>query len=146
MRGRRDWDDSRASLPGANVVENREHARRLDDSTEAAKKIAEVWQRSTDAALTLVAILGTVGPIDPAARSTQIYRGRLVSSRRHGSVLAAGAARVFVPASCGWRKSASWNSRRASRVFWASDVSRGILPSGGSTMSEVRRPTGKCTV
>ena len=125
---------------------------RLDDLRVEAGGAAEVGQHGGHAALAQGAILRIVGAIDDAAppaasgACTSVVGG--VSARRgdRRSVFPpAQPCRLFLHTSVGW-SSASWNSRISARFFCASGVSGGIFPSGGSTISEVRRPVGLCVV
>src|SRR3989442_12310890 len=88
MRGRRDGDAARPCLY-PHVVEDRDVAGSLHNSTEAADKIAKIRQGTVQTALAEAAVLGAIGSVDNRTQAAQVHRRRLLSSRRHGSGLSA---------------------------------------------------------
>ena len=64
--GRCDRNIARASHPRAHVVENRDHAWSLHDSTEPANKITKIRNGAAQTTLVEAAILGAIGAVIPA--------------------------------------------------------------------------------
>src|SRR3989442_11035251 len=101
MRGRRDGDAARPCLY-PHVVEDRDVAGSLHNSTEAADKIAKIRQGTVQTALAEAAVLRAIGSADNRTQAAQVHRRRLLPSRGHRSVLSARAHGGPAFSGCTW--------------------------------------------